>query len=362
MLLAGVLVVAGIFSLTYKLNLYSITPGVSQPVGPLITVSGQRHDIPRRTILLTDVYLTQLTVWGWLGYEFHHSHEQIVSGSDLVDPGVSQSELEAQGYLEMADAKDAAKVAGMRTLGLRVTGVPAGVTVVAVGSASPNAAVLSVADRIVSVNGRAVTTVCGLQGALSGLEPGARVPAQIEVADISGSGTITYRPPSRVTIVMAGVPAGASQTGCPATPTRTVTIGIEPEQAYDWHFPVDVSINTADIGGPSAGLAMTLGIIDALSKGSLTGHVKVAATGTMDTEGDVGDVGGVAEKTVAVQNAGATVFIVPEVEVQTARQAATGHLTVIGVTTLDQALSAIERLGGTPPVPFAEEAPGPGTS
>ena len=73
-------------------------------------------------------------------------------------------------------------------------------------------------------------------------------------------------------------------------------------------------------------------------------------------------MGGVAEKTVAVQNAGATVFIVPEVEVQTARQAATGHLTVIGVTTLDQALSAIERLGGTPPVPFAEEAPGPGTS
>ena len=105
MLLAGVLVVAGIFSLTYKLNLYSITPGVSQPVGPLITVSGQRHDIPRRTILLTDVYLTQLTVWGWLGYEFHHSHEQIVSGSDLVDPGVSQSELEAQGYLEMAEPR-----------------------------------------------------------------------------------------------------------------------------------------------------------------------------------------------------------------------------------------------------------------
>jgi PDZ domain-containing protein len=361
-LVVAVLLVAGAFSLTYKLNLYSITPGLSQPVGPLITVSGQRHDIPRRTILLTDVYLTQLTVWGWLGYEFNHSHEQIVSGSDLVDPGVSQSELQAQGYLEMADAKDYARAAGMRALGLKVTGTPAGVTVAAVGSASPNAGVIGVADRIIAVDHRTVATVCGLQAALSGLAPGERVPARVEVADISGSGTITYNHPSTVTMVMGKVPAGATQTGCPGNPTRTVTIGIEPEQAYDWHFPVDVSINTADIGGPSAGLAMTLGIIDALSRGSLTGHVKVAATGTMDPVGNVGDVGGVAEKTVAVQRAGATVFIVPDVEVQTARQAATGNLTVVGVSTLAQALSAIERLGGTAPVPFAEATPGARTS
>ena len=59
----------------------------------------------------------------------------------------------------------------------------------------------------------------------------------------------------------------------------------------DWHFPVDVTVHTQNIGGPSAGLAMTLGIIDKLSSGRLTGHRIVAATGTIDQNGNVGDVG-----------------------------------------------------------------------
>ena len=78
-------------------------------------------------------------------------------------------------------------------------------------------------------------------------------------------------------------------------------------------------MHTQDIGGPSAGLAMTLGIIDKLSSGRLTGNRIVAATGTIDQNGNVGDVGGVAEKTIAVERAGATVFFVPSVELQAAR-------------------------------------------
>ncbi len=73
-------------------------------------------------------------------------------------------------------------------------------------------------------------------------------------------------------------------------------------------------MHTQDIGGPSAGLAMTLGIIDKLSSGRLTGNRIVAATGTIDQYGNVGDVGGVAEKTIAVERAGATIFFVPSVE------------------------------------------------
>ena len=67
-----------------------------------------------------------------------------------------------------------------------------------------------------------------------------------------------------------------------------------------------MTVHTQNIGGPSAGLAMTLGIIDKLSSGRLTGHRIIAATGTIDQNGNVGDVGGVAEKTIAVERAGAT--------------------------------------------------------
>ena len=79
-----------------------------------------------------------------------------------------------------------------------------------------------------------------------------------------------------------------------------------------------MTVHTQDIGGPSAGLAMTLGIIDKLSSGRLTGNRIVAATGTIDQYGNVGDVGGVAQKTIAVERAGATVFFVPSVELKTA--------------------------------------------
>jgi Lon-like protease len=117
---------------------------------------------------------------------------------------------------------------------------------------------------------------------------------------------------------------------------------------------VDVKINTPQIGGPSAGLAMTLGIIDKLSSGSLTGHRVIAATGTIDQYGNVGQVGGVPEKTIAVERAGATVLFVPKPEYAQAEAKATPQLRVYGVNTLDQALQILKRLGGnvpTNPVP-----------
>ena len=113
-------------------------------------------------------------------------------------------------------------------------------------------------------------------------------------------------------------------------------------------------MHTQDIGGPSAGLSMTLGIMDKLSSGRLTGNRVVAATGTIDQHGNVGDVGGVAEKTIAVERAGATVFFVPKVEYQAAESKATPQLKVYGVNNLDQVLRILESLGGkvpTKPVP-----------
>jgi PDZ domain-containing protein len=113
-------------------------------------------------------------------------------------------------------------------------------------------------------------------------------------------------------------------------------------------------VHTKNIGGPSAGLSMTLGIIDKLSSGRLTGNRIVAATGTIDQHGTVGDVGGVAEKTIAVEKAGATVFFVPTVELKAAESKATPQLHVYAVNNLNQVLRILKHLGGvvpTKPVP-----------
>ncbi|MFJ6216412.1 S16 family serine protease [Streptomyces sp. NPDC092296] len=118
---------------------------------------------------------------------------------------------------------------------------------------------------------------------------------------------------------------------------------------------VKVTLTLADVGGPSAGLLFTLGIIDKLagngSGGDLTGGRVIAGTGTIDAAGRVGAVGGVALKTQAAARDGATVFLVPVAECQDARVNTPKGLRLVPVRTLDDALSALKALddGGRVP-------------
>ena len=108
----------------------------------------------------------------------------------------------------------------------------------------------------------------------------------------------------------------------------------------------DVPVDGQGFGGPSAGLAFTLELIDSLTPGELTGGRKVAVTGTIDQNGTVGPVGGVAQKTAAVKSAGAKYFLVPPDEYETAKQHAGRNLQVIKVATLEEALDVLGSLGG----------------
>ncbi len=350
---------AFVWSLNYRTQYYAITPGLAQPVGPLIKVSGHPHAGTRRTILLTDVYLTQLTAFQWLLAELHPVHEELLNGSQFNGPSVPTSELEAQGYLEMYESQESAKVAAMRALHLHVAGTGAGVSVYSLTQRVLAGDPLRVADRIVAVGGRRVTGFCGLLHALGHVTFGRPISMRVEHADTS-SGLLVYGPPTTVSVPSTEV-KGVPRT-LPCTAVEGVSAVEVPQlgavlwPSMSWRFPFAVSINTADIGGPSAGLAMTLGVLDALSKVSITGDLHVAATGTISPGGGVGDVGGVAEKTIAVENAGATVFLVPEEEYLVARRAASGGLKVIAVRNLSQAIAAIVRLGGADPVPITDPA------
>jgi PDZ domain-containing protein len=103
---------------------------------------------------------------------------------------------------------------------------------------------------------------------------------------------------------------------------------------------------------------MTLGVIDTLSGGNLTGSRTVAATGTMDDQGNVGDVGGVAQKTIAVEQSGATVFLVPPQEYKAALSKKTPGLQIYAVSTLNQALNVLAAHGGHVPAAATSNAAG----
>lgn len=111
---------------------------------------------------------------------------------------------------------------------------------------------------------------------------------------------------------------------------------------------VKVTLKLADVGGPSAGLLFTLGIIDKLhgdgSGGDLTGGRTIAGTGTIDASGTVGAVGGVALKTQAARRDGATVFLVPRAECTDARAELPKGLRLVPVTTLKDAVNSLQAL------------------
>ncbi|WP_231591161.1 S16 family serine protease [Saccharothrix sp. ST-888] len=118
---------------------------------------------------------------------------------------------------------------------------------------------------------------------------------------------------------------------------------------------VKVRVDLGDIGGPSAGQLLALGIIDKLAGdgkgGDLSGGKVIAGTGTIDDQGNVGAVGGVSLKTQAAARDGATVFLVPTAECSDAKVNTPAGLRLVPVKTLSDAVAALNALktGGSVP-------------
>ncbi len=136
----------------------------------------------------------------------------------------------------------------------------------------------------------------------------------------------------------------------PDDPDRAI-VGFVPADTRTVDLPFEIGINTESIGGPSAGLAFTLALLDELTPGDLFGGKRVAATGTISGDETVGVIGALRQKTVAVKRAGVEIFFVPrgqsEAELDEARMVAGTTMRVIAVATLEEALIELERLGGS---------------
>lgn len=117
-------------------------------------------------------------------------------------------------------------------------------------------------------------------------------------------------------------------------------------QFRDAELPFDVGFTTENVGGPSAGLAFTLTVLDVLTEGELTGGANIVVTGAIDREGNVGRVGGLHQKSFAALDDDADVFIVPESNFEEARAAVDSDLRIESVNTLEEALDVIAEFGG----------------
>ncbi|MGH9134478.1 MAG: YlbL family protein [Ilumatobacteraceae bacterium] len=198
---------------------------------------------------------------------------------------------------------------------------------------SPSDEVLDPGDRLLEVDGIPLGNVSDLSDALVDKQPGDRVEITLERPE-AGELTVTVE-----------------LTASPEEPERTI-VGFIPFDTQRVELPFELDIDTGRIGGPSAGLAFTLTLIDELTPGELTGDQNIAVTGTIELDGSVGAIGGLRQKASAVAQAGVDVFIVPESQgeedIARAERAGGDGLRIIPVASVDEALAVLEELGGEP--------------
>jgi PDZ domain-containing protein len=322
-----VLVVAFVVgAVTVPLPYYAYRPGSVRDTEPLIAVADDQTFPSRGSISYTTVSLRQATLFGMLAGWLDDDVDVFPRDKVLGDRNAEENRTL---NLQMMDtSKQVATQVALERLGHPVDVSITGETVVNVLPDLPADGVLEPGDTITAVNGEELDEPDDLTRLLADDRPGDEV-------------TITIEPPSGSQPRDVELALGAD----PDDPDRAV-IGIEVTgRGIDFDFPIDVSIDTGDVGGPSAGLAFTLAIIDDLTPGDLTGGADVAVTGTINSDRTVGPVGGTGQKAAAVRAQGYDVFLVPSADYEAARQHA-GDVDVVAVDTLDEALAALADLGG----------------
>lgn len=175
-------------------------------------------------------------------------------------------------------------------------------------------------DIVQTVDGSPILTAPALSDAIKAYQPG----AQATLTALAPDGQ------TRTVTVTLGERDGLAHLGVVVTTHVTFA-----------ELPIDVTLNVERIGGPSAGLAFTLSVIDALTPEPLTGNLDVAATGTIQHDGTVGSIGGVPQKAHSTVRAGTDLFLVPASQADEAAAVAEPSVTVVGVETLAEALAAI---------------------
>jgi PDZ domain-containing protein len=320
----ALLVIAFVILVTQQSDQYLETPDVAHPLANLVKIPGSKQQAGGGGIYYVDVFLKRASLLESLIPATRPEGSDLVPRSSVVEPGISEEE---RLKLEVADMKASQLIAStvaLRELGYTVPVRPGGLRVVAITPESHAASVLRGGDVIVSADGKRVQTRADLRAILAGHRPG--------------------------DVVKVGVRRGARKltipirtTSDPSAPKRPL-IGVLPTQALSVRFPFQIRFDLAGVGGPSAGLAFALELLEQRGRDVDHGY-KVAATGVIELNGKVTRIGGIKQKTIGARRAHVDVFLVPADgdNARDAKHYAHG-LKIIPVESFQQALHALATL------------------
>ncbi|SDC37783.1 PDZ domain-containing protein [Sanguibacter gelidistatuariae] len=276
-----------------------------------------------------ELLLTTVGVGGGPGYPVNLA--QVVQGwvsdtravfpvEEVFPPDVTREESAAESAAEMSSSQENATYAALTELGYDI---PVSVQVAATVEGSQALGHVDVGDTITSLDAAPVTSPAELIEAMTTIEPGT---------------TVTLG------LIRDGAPVEASfATTAPTDGGTGSRLGIQVRSAFD--FPVDVQIQIDDIGGPSAGTMFALGIIDRLTPEDEVNGQVIAGTGTMDTTGTVGAIGGIRQKLNGALRDGATWFLAPASNCNEVVGHVPDGLRVVKVSTLAEARAAMTAIG-----------------
>ncbi|HET7127761.1 MAG TPA: PDZ domain-containing protein [Gaiellaceae bacterium] len=315
---AGLVLVAIVGALLiYPSDDYIFLPDEAHPVAPLVTVPGG-HDPTVGGIYYVDVIVRKAKLLERLFGGLHEGAD-LYPASQINPPGGGEAQRRQIDIEDMLNSQQVAAAVALRAAGKKVVTTPIGAKIDAIVERSPSVGKLEADDIITAVDGAPVKTRDDLINAMARHAPGETVSFTIRRAN--GSRVVRIRT------------AREPKTG------RAI-VGIVPETAVDIHLPIDVRINAGDVGGPSAGLAFALDILEELGRNVVHGH-KIAATGEILPDGSVGPIGGIKQKTIGARDAHVDAFLVPAGDnARDARRYAHG-LRIIAVKSFPQALRAL---------------------
>jgi PDZ domain-containing protein len=326
--LAGILValavVAAIVLYLVPSNDYILLPDRAHPVAPLVVVKGGKESNDPGGIYFVDVFERRASMFESL-FPWIHRGSTLVPAKLIVPPGVSDNAVRQADLRAMSISQRVAAAVALKRLGYKVVARPSGVIVAALDSHSHAVGKLRPSDVITEVNGVRTPTVAKLRAQFAKVRPGDTVTRGVSRSTTASTGTDLV---VKVKTMADG---------------KRAIVGFAPEQAAQIDLPLKVSIDAGNVGGPSAGLAFALEVMEKLGRDVDHGY-RVAATGEIALNGAVGPIGGVKQKTYGVREAKADVFLVPAGENAREARRYAGGLRIIAVKSFPQALHALATL------------------
>jgi Lon-like protease len=312
----GVMAIAAVAAAFWPLPYYSEGPGPARDVTSRIIYQDEPRYEPTGHLELTTVRYQQLTGVLYVRALFD-STLAVVPASVVYPPAVPVDITKQRGISQMDQSKIDATAAALRALGRYPKQHGDGALIERTVEGCPADGKLFPGDVVTAIDGVAIRDASQASKVFD------RIPGNEPLRfDLNVDGSVEH----------------ATFTRAACGPKDEKLVGVSMIDA----FPFDISISSDDIGGPSAGLMWALGLYELLRPNDLTSGRTIAGTGEIGPDGTVFPIGGITDKVVAAERAGATLFLAPADNMDELQGVDTGAMQVVSVSSLDDALRVLQ--------------------